>query len=118
MFPRSRPETWEREIRWMVNNLKHTLEKQRSNFRKVCAEDGTPVGFAGWTIEQSKAPRDIESRSSQKQDDGVNPGPDTLDVDAWLDVLKMFRVERNEYYIAIRIFGVSCSINILSSASF
>jgi hypothetical protein len=76
----------------MVNNLKHTLETQRSNFRKVCAEDGTPVGFAGWTIEQREAPRDIESRSSQKQD--VNPDPDTLDVDAWLDVSKMFRVER------------------------
>jgi hypothetical protein len=92
MFPRSCPGTWESEIRWMVNNLKHTLETQRSNFRKVCAEDGTPVGFAGWTIEQREAPRDIESRSSQKQD--VNPDPDTLDVDAWLDVSKMFRVER------------------------
>lgn len=40
----------------MVNNLKHTLETQRSNFRKVCAEDGTLVGFAGWTIEQREAP--------------------------------------------------------------
>jgi len=94
MFPGSRPETWESEIRWMVNNLKHTLEKQRSNFRKVYAKDSTPIGFAGWAIEQSEAPRDIESRRSQKQDDGGNPDPDTLDVDAWLDVSKMFRAER------------------------
>ncbi|KAI1773958.1 hypothetical protein F4818DRAFT_420329 [Hypoxylon cercidicola] len=82
MFPRSRPDIWESEIRWMVNNLRHTLEKQRSNFRKVCTEYGTPVRFACWTLEQSEAPQVIESLSSPKQNDGVIPNPDTLDMDA------------------------------------
>ncbi|KAI0002642.1 hypothetical protein F4779DRAFT_603359 [Xylariaceae sp. FL0662B] len=96
MFPRSRPDTWESEMRWMVNNLKHTLEKEQSNFRKVCSEDGTPIGFAGWTLEQSKDSRVIEGASnSQKQDDDVNiPDPDSLDVEAWLDVSRMLKEER------------------------
>jgi hypothetical protein len=52
------------------------------------------IEISAFKVYQSEAPRDIESRRSQKQDDGVNPDPDTLDVDSWLGVSKMFRVER------------------------
>ncbi|KAI1466500.1 acyl-CoA N-acyltransferase [Daldinia caldariorum] len=94
MFPRSRPDNWESEIRWMANNLKNTLERGRSNFRKVCAEDGTPVGFAGWALEQSDTPQGVKAQSNEKKDGSTIPDPDTLDMNAWLETSKMLREEK------------------------
>ncbi|KAI1803918.1 acyl-CoA N-acyltransferase [Daldinia bambusicola] len=94
MFPRSCPDTWESEIRWMVKNLKNTLEREWSNFRKICAEDGTPIGFSGWTLEQSDVPQVIENQSSEQKDESAIPEPDTLDMHAWLDTSKMLREEK------------------------
>ncbi|KAJ6024006.1 acyl-CoA N-acyltransferase [Penicillium herquei] len=89
MFPRSQPETWEAEIRWMINNLQDTLALERSTSRKVCTEDGIFVGFASWTIHNTGTPR---TRSTGKKD--MNTNPNTLDVKAWLEVSKMLRLER------------------------
>jgi hypothetical protein len=33
--------------------LTRDTEKTASRFRKVCLGDGTPVGFAGWSLEQA-----------------------------------------------------------------
>jgi len=95
MFPYSSRTTWESEMQWMIYNLKRTLEEKGINFRKVCTEDGTPVGFAGWTIEQSEHEKDIGVQSRRKkQHEGLNHDPETLDVDTWLNVSKMFRDEK------------------------
>ncbi|KGO56770.1 Acyl-CoA N-acyltransferase [Penicillium expansum] len=50
MFPLSSPETQEEEIRWMTNGLRLALEKDKSHYRKACADDRSPVGFAGWSL--------------------------------------------------------------------
>lgn len=102
MFPHSCSATWEDEIRWMGNNLRHTLETESSNFRKVCTADGTPVGFAGWTIHNSRAVQD----NSQRGQGEVNPIQETLDVDTWLQVSTLLRKERQRYYTVVRISGV------------
>ncbi|KAH8807628.1 acyl-CoA N-acyltransferase [Xylogone sp. PMI_703] len=99
-FPRSFPEARESEIQWMVNNLKNTLEKDRHNFRKICADDGTPVGFAGWTVVQDEA--SMNQRHVGNQDQNFNPDPETLDVDAWLEVSKMLREERNRVLYGLK----------------
>lgn len=53
MFPSSTQETEEEEIQWTIEGLRETLQARSADFRKVCLEDGTPVGFAGWSLEQS-----------------------------------------------------------------
>lgn len=91
MFPHSRPETWEDEIQWMASNLRRTLETESWNFRKICIEDGIPVGFIGWTIHDS---RNV-GNNSQRGRGEVIPGPETLNVDTWLEVSRLLRAERH-----------------------
>ena len=102
MFPRSCPETQEEEIRWMANGFRNALEKDSSNYRKVCTDDGTPVGFAGWSLLNSSAARDDHSQGGQT---GVhNPDPETLDMDTVSKVSKMLKEEQD------RIINGRCDI--------
>lgn len=91
IFPHSGPETWEEEIQWMASNLRHTLETESSNFRKVCTEDGNPVGFAGCTIHGS---RNAGNRNLRVRREGA-ADPETLDVETWLEVSRLLRAERH-----------------------
>lgn len=81
MFPLSSPETQEEEIRWMTNGLRLALEKDKSHYRKACADDGSPVGFAGWSLLNSSDTRDDCGRRGQVVVD--NPEPKTLDKEAF-----------------------------------
>ncbi|KAJ5621039.1 acyl-CoA N-acyltransferase [Penicillium lagena] len=91
MFPHSRPETQEDEIRWMTCNFKHSLEEDSSNFRKICTEDGTPVGFAGYTVLNNT----VQNKSQRGQVElRPNPEPETLDKDTWSEVSKMLMAEQ------------------------
>lgn len=93
MFPRSCPETEEEEIRWMANGFRHALEKDSSNYRKVCTDDGTPVGFAGWSLLNRSAARDENSQGGETR--VQNPNPETLDMDTISKVSKMFKEEQD-----------------------
>ncbi|KAJ5696915.1 Acyl-CoA N-acyltransferase [Penicillium majusculum] len=89
MFPRSCPETQEEEIRRMANGFRHALEKDSFNYRKVCTDDGTPVGFAGWSLLNKSATRDDHSQGGQTE--VHNPDPETLDMDTVSKVSKILK---------------------------
>ncbi|KAJ5714564.1 acyl-CoA N-acyltransferase [Penicillium malachiteum] len=88
MFPHSHSETRENEIRWIANNIRDTLASERSNFCKVCTEDGIIVGFAGWTIHNTESTSRTRSVGNLKY---MNTDPNTLDMQAWLGISKMLR---------------------------
>ncbi|KAJ5831795.1 acyl-CoA N-acyltransferase [Penicillium riverlandense] len=92
MFPHSGPETQEDEIRWMTCNFKHSLEEDSSNFRKICTEDGTPVGFAGYAVLNNTVQNKIQKGQVELHS---NPEPETLDKDTWSEVSKMLMAEQN-----------------------
>ncbi|KAE8549033.1 hypothetical protein EYB25_007548 [Talaromyces marneffei] len=102
MFPHSTPETEEKEIQWTVEGLRETLQTRSAGFRKVCLADGTPVGFAGWSLEQTipeKSMAGVKCISEKRtqpikcSEDGYWH-PSTLDVKSWVEVSKMFRQEK------------------------
>lgn len=96
MFPYSTQETEEEEIQWTIEGLRETLQARSADFRKVCLEDGTTVGFAGWSLEQSINDKSMASEkcTSEKRTQPKNWHPNTLDVKSWVDVSKMFRQEK------------------------
>jgi hypothetical protein len=102
MFPYSCKETAEEEINWDIEGLRNTLISRSAGFRKVCLEDGTPVGFAGWSLEQTTLKADI-SDSEDVLEDRKGPKkhpkqdywhPNTLDVEAWVKVSRLLRNEK------------------------
>lgn len=92
MFPRSCPETQE-EIRWMANSFRHALEKDSFNYRKVCTNDGTPVGFAGWSLLNKSATRYGHSQGGQTE--VHNPDPETLDMNTVSKISKILKEEED-----------------------
>ena len=102
MFPHSSDETAEEEIRWTIQGLRETLQTRPTGFRKICLEDGTPVGFAGWSLEQTtRGSSTIDSGDAleeQKQPSSCPRRdywhPNTLDVKSWAEVSKLFRKEK------------------------
>ncbi|KAJ9299330.1 hypothetical protein DTO271G3_2952 [Paecilomyces variotii] len=102
MFPQSSEDTAEEEIRWTIEGLRETLQTRSAGFRKVCLADGTPVGFAGWSLEQttgesstSDSGDDLKERKQRNNHPRPNYWhPSTLDVKSWVDVSKIFRKER------------------------
>lgn len=100
MFPHSNKETEEEEIQWTIKGLRETIQTRSASFRKVCLEDGTPVGFAGWSLEQSMHEEKsiVDEKSiSEKQTQPLKDDywhPKTLDVESWVDVSKKLRQEK------------------------
>ncbi|KAJ5939781.1 acyl-CoA N-acyltransferase [Penicillium verhagenii] len=102
MFPNSCKEAEEEEIKWTVDALRETLTTHPAGFRKVCLEDGTAVGFAGWNLEQT-APIGGTSNNGDAVKERRKPNdvpkrnywhPKTLDVEAWLGVSRLLREEK------------------------
>ena len=91
MFPCSCPETHREEIRWMATGFRHALEKDPLNYRKVCTEDGTAVGFAGWSLLKTSVARDDGGGQTVVD----NPKPGTLDMDSFSTVSKMLKEEQD-----------------------
>lgn len=102
MFPNSCKETEEEIMKWTVEALRETLITQPAGFRKICLEDGTPVGFLGWNLEQT-TPKGGTSNSGNVSKERRKPNnypkrdywhPNTLDVEAWLGVSRLLRKEK------------------------
>ncbi|KAF1351770.1 hypothetical protein EJ07DRAFT_137087 [Lizonia empirigonia] len=89
MFPNSSPETREEEIMWHVSSLCRSFEEDSGTcFRKVCTNDGTPVGLALWTL-------DRPSTQLGKVESKVKPViPRSLDTYAWREISKKLMSER------------------------
>lgn len=101
MFPRSTKETEEVEIKWEIEGLRQTLKTKSAGFQKVCLQDGTPVGFAGWSIENTTALETDEVMGEprdQVQDQKTNWHPETLDVCTWIMISKILREERRRVF--------------------
>jgi hypothetical protein len=103
MFPHSSQDTEEEEIRWTVEGLQDTLRIRPADFRKICLEDGTPVGFAGWSLEQTTPEEGTNNSGDVLTEQEKEPNkcrrhdywhPKTLDVKTWVQVSKMFRREK------------------------
>jgi hypothetical protein len=71
MFPQSTQDT-EEEITWMGEGLQETLRRRPAGFRKVYLEDGTPVGFTGWSLEQTAAEKGTTNNGEVKGRSRIN----------------------------------------------
>lgn len=95
MFPHSTKATEEVEIKWSIEGLRQTLNTKSVVFRKVCLPDRTPVGFAGWSLDQTKTSDEDKlmekPTKATKQDQEY---PETLDVRTWIEVSKLLRAEK------------------------
>lgn len=98
MFPHSTKVTEEVEIKWSIEGLRQTLKTKSVVFRKVCLPDGTPVGFAGWSLEQTTTSDEdkLMERPTKdtKQNQEYSCYPETLDVRTWMEVSKLLRAEK------------------------
>lgn len=96
MFPNTNSETEEEEIKWHTIGFQETFQNTHSAFfRKVCLKDGTPVGFALWTLDRSRLP--AYKRGKEKIVKPLEHSswlPSSLDVHSWRAVSKMLRAER------------------------
>ena len=70
-------------------------------FRKVCNEDGEPVGFAGWTVPRGTLASEMKSDdgggkkcNGGKQQGHRNEPPQSLDIRTWVEVSKERMAER------------------------
>ncbi|KAI1458824.1 acyl-CoA N-acyltransferase [Annulohypoxylon moriforme] len=91
MFPSSCDESEEEEIKWEIEGLQDTLRTRLVDFRKVCLEDGTPVGFAGWSLEQETVE---ERKEPTKVRTHYNRPPSTLDIQSWREASRMLGKEK------------------------
>jgi hypothetical protein len=102
LFPTSCKETEEEEVNWTIEALRETLLTRPARFRKVCLEDGTTFGYAGWSLEQIILRRDT-AKSGDKLEEPKRPNqcqkrgywhPSTLDVEAWVEVSRLLWKEK------------------------
>jgi hypothetical protein len=99
MFPRSDTitETGREEIiRWYAEMLESAFQDRWESFLKGCSDDGTPVGFCGWTIMERNqshvAANGGQTNSGPKKTTWL---PEAIDVDGWTAVSKALRTERS-----------------------
>jgi len=92
MFPNTGPETKEEEITWHVSSFRETFENNLgADFRQVCTDDRTPVGFALWTLDQLCLPSQIDTKKSKAEAVKI---PRSLDICAWREISLKLRSER------------------------
>ena len=93
MFPGAdpNPDEEEEEIRWEIEGLQRSLEKDSCYFRKVTDSSGCYAGFAIWTLDPSSTETGHKTKSSQKLELW---NPASLDVRAWIEISKRQRDER------------------------
>jgi hypothetical protein len=75
----------------------------QADFCKVCLEDGTPVGFAGWSLEQTGSIKSINVSKKLKsqvkeQNNSVEGNPRTLAVASWRQVSTLFKNEKKRVF--------------------
>lgn len=104
MFP-SRPETTEaartdQAIHWYANMLEDAFQDQWESFLKACVDDGTPVGFCGWTV----IDRNRETEERNGKEDGKKRQekpkketwiPEAIDIDGWITLSRALKAERD-----------------------
>lgn len=102
MFP-SWAETTEAQqgeiIQWYAEGLKDSLRRTRDNFLQICAPDGTPLGFCGWTMEYRR--QAVMKPRSMQPTQGQRLLPETLDLSAWLSVSRDLKKERERVLIGL-----------------
>lgn len=93
MFPNAdpNPKEEEEEIRWSIEGLQKSLEKDSCYFRKVTDSSGCYAGFAIWTLDPSSTETGHKTKSTLKRESW---NPASLDVRAWMEVSKRLRDER------------------------
>jgi len=92
MFPNASPETKEGEITWHVSGFRETFESNpEAYFRKVCTDDGAPVGFALWTLDQPALHIRFDKKESKA--DAVRI-PGSLDIFAWREISRRMTSEK------------------------
>ncbi|KAL2829865.1 hypothetical protein BJY01DRAFT_240556 [Aspergillus pseudoustus] len=64
MFPRSTEQQREDEIRWTIDGLLEAVHRGDEALYKACGEDGSPVGFIGWTTNPGASPKGMDSETS------------------------------------------------------
>jgi GNAT superfamily N-acetyltransferase len=93
MFPNSTPDTKEDEILWHISSFRDSFENNaEASFRKVCANDNTPVGFAMWILDQNSL--SIRNSGSQSKATTAAQLPKSLDVGAWRELSQRLATER------------------------
>ncbi|XPS78872.1 hypothetical protein M3J09_010874 [Ascochyta lentis] len=91
MFPNASQESSEEEIMWHVSSFRESFEKTPgAYFRKVCFNDGTPVGFALWTVDQACPGLHIGLKDSRPE----APVPRSLDICAWREISRKLLAEK------------------------
>ena len=110
MFPQSKGQQWDQredEIKWMIDGILETVNREDETLYKACGEDGLPAGLIGWTTSPgafmdmdggngAKNNTIVESEAGQgtRVRSGNSCCPPSLDVVAWLSVSKRLREER------------------------
>ncbi|KAL4961400.1 GNAT family N-acetyltransferase [Aspergillus stella-maris] len=111
MFSRPKGQQWEQsedEIKWTVDGIIETINRQDETLYKACGGDGLPVGLIGWTTSPGVFAKGMDGENCAKnvtineseagQGTKVRSGnrwcPPSLDVAAWLSVSKRLREER------------------------
>ena len=99
MFPSSDATTQDEEMWWDIECLKRTVDENTMYLRKICLEDGSPVGFAGWSLECPFPVRPhiavgYETKRTDGQGKPRNWHPSHLDIDSWLQLSALFRKEK------------------------
>lgn len=101
MFPLPATEDQQNEIiQWYEGGLETALQSDTDTFLKICDENGVPIGFCGWIMEDRTRTNRGPARSPQIS------APELLDVSAWMDISRKLRSERervindlNSHYI-------------------
>ncbi|KAJ3561217.1 hypothetical protein NPX13_g9035 [Xylaria arbuscula] len=92
--------------RWYIDMLENAFEEPREErFLKAhSVDDGTPVGFCGWTImnntsnpqqqEEDEPNNNNNNNKKEKKARKASWLPDTLDVDSWVALSNNLKAER------------------------
>ncbi|KAG8412959.1 hypothetical protein J3458_013382 [Metarhizium acridum] len=82
-------------IQWYAEGLEDALRRKGNKLLQICALDGTPLGFCGWTVEHRGQSRQVPMNSSLSQHGTkLLSLPEALDLSAWLSVSSDLRSER------------------------
>ncbi|KAG9683759.1 hypothetical protein KCU99_g10041, partial [Aureobasidium melanogenum] len=92
MFPQAGSEAYEEEeeIEWIITGLRDSLANKSCYIRKVTGEAGC-VGYAIWTLESGNGPTTQKAISKERK---ASQNPKALDTEAWFQVSKHLRKER------------------------
>ena len=100
MFPSSTSEDFEEEILWNIESLADSLADPDQNFRQIRNHNGEVLGFACWSIFNTKLTIDFVPHQRDKGHGNKSQGskatrlPSSLDQQTWRSVSRKLAVER------------------------